>query len=420
MLNDIAKEDSKWYTEFLAKMKLIKKQTSEWYTKPLAVLFYNRKFIRSLGNDKENYLFNLTRRDFCSSVTLPKEMIPDDVTLSALIFTHKKDPSTLPILLKYFTHKNLLKEAKDDLDKINQKLQGIINEELKKLQDEQKLLQEEVAELLNKEVDTKQAKVLATNSKKITETSSKIEEIELYKKNIKNLLSGKKVDELYKKNIKNLLSERKKEMGSYSLQYLSILSDELTKVMEEKLKAYMEDNKADIEKSYQSINSKARRVVISEGVTMGAGVISGCCALNVPLIYFYDISLSSARFSWGIHCFAVILFSIAATSLVIAGIVYLVNKHYKQSFVKEMENFIEEPRHMDKATSTENVEESKQQEQEVRDLIDFSDSSYASQVVTPSAPPLEEEVKGLLYPNLEKCFPQYSAAKEVESRSQGW
>ncbi|WP_343289001.1 hypothetical protein [Wolbachia endosymbiont of Encarsia formosa] len=39
----------------------------------------------------------------------------------------------LTILLRYFTHKNLLQEAKDDLNRINRKLQSEMNNDLKKL-----------------------------------------------------------------------------------------------------------------------------------------------------------------------------------------------------------------------------------------------------------------------------------------------
>jgi uncharacterized membrane protein (DUF106 family) len=81
-------------------------------------------------------------------------------------FTYKKDPSILSILLKYFTHRNLLEEAKDDLDEINQKLQDAMDKGLKNLQDKQEKLREDTAKLLDVEMDNKKAKELAINSKK--------------------------------------------------------------------------------------------------------------------------------------------------------------------------------------------------------------------------------------------------------------
>lgn len=102
------------------------KQSSGWDTKALAEIFSNKKFLRSVDGDKEKYLADLISRDYeKTNIPLPREIIPDSVTLDALCYTHEKDPLTLPILLRYFTHKNLLQEAKDDLDKLNQKLQWI-------------------------------------------------------------------------------------------------------------------------------------------------------------------------------------------------------------------------------------------------------------------------------------------------------
>ncbi|MDE5061088.1 MULTISPECIES: hypothetical protein [Wolbachia] len=81
-------------------------------TKALHGIFVGKKFRRSADDGKGKYLVGLVSKHSEYSicvVTLPKEIIPNDVTLNALILTYEKDPSTLPILLKYFTHKNLLR-----------------------------------------------------------------------------------------------------------------------------------------------------------------------------------------------------------------------------------------------------------------------------------------------------------------------
>ncbi|MGL9718328.1 MAG: hypothetical protein ACR5K9_06655 [Wolbachia sp.] len=332
----------------------IVKQASNWDTKALSKIFNEKKFSRSSDGDKKkyrNYLLDLVSENSNRGyherdvVTLPKEIIPDNVTLDTFTFAYKKDPSILPILLKYFTHKSLLKEAKDDLDKINQKLQGVMNEQLKKLQDEQRLLQEEIAKLIDKEMDAEQAKVFAINSKKITETSSDIEKIKLYQKDIKNLLNGEKVT-----------------IRAYPQEYYSILNDELTKMMEEKLKAYAEDNKADVEKTYQSLNSRAEKItrirnmknvllpsaymaiIIPGTLVMGLGMF--CMGVQhgpQPSFLFPMVDIT-------IFYILPIMLSISVALFAAAGVAHLVNRSCEQSFAKEVENLVEEQRHMDEVT----------------------------------------------------------------------
>ncbi|MGL5028752.1 MAG: hypothetical protein ACRC6C_01290 [Wolbachia pipientis] len=68
-----------------------------------------------------------------------------------------------------------------------------------------------------------------------------------------------------------------------------------------------------------------------------------------------------------------------------------VNRNQSQESAKEMENFIEEPRHMDKATNTENVEELKPKEKPVPvmdNLIDLDEDEVDK--MQPSAAPLSE------------------------------
>ncbi|UVW84366.1 hypothetical protein [Wolbachia endosymbiont of Aedes albopictus] len=260
--------------------------------------------------------------------------------MSALIFTYEKDPSTLPILLKYFTHKNLPKEAKDALDKINQELEA------------QHIMDKNIGE------------------------SFKIKR--------------------YEKKIKSPLVE----------------------IMEKELRAYAENNKTDIEKTYQSVNSKAKKIMISEKVM---NMSPYPFVISVIVFFIGAIACAPppryARRAGYVHdstaetYVMVIVLSLIAMSFVIAGIAYLVNEHYKQSFLKEMENFIEEPRHMDKATNTENGEEPKQvgkpkqqeKEQEVEEnLIDLSDNYEMNYKVEPSAPPYDEPKQPGLYPDLSK------------------
>ncbi|WP_349967113.1 hypothetical protein [Wolbachia endosymbiont of Armadillidium arcangelii] len=219
-------------------------------TKALAKVFSNKEFYRPVDGNKKDYktyLADIVSEDL-RKVVLPKEIIPNQVTLNVFAFAYRKDSSILPILLKYFTYKNLLKEAKGDLDKINQKLQGVMDEELKKLQDEQKLLRKETSELSGKEVDVKQGKVLVTKSEKITEISSKVEKIKLCKENIKNLLNGDKV-----------------KLRFYPPQYFSILNSGLIEIIEKKLTAYVKDD-TNIENIYQSLNNKAKKIIISGNI----------------------------------------------------------------------------------------------------------------------------------------------------------
>ncbi|QOD37973.1 hypothetical protein [Candidatus Wolbachia massiliensis] len=336
------------------------KQAGGWDTKALAKIFSGKKLYRSVDGDKEkhkNYLTGLVGEE---NVFLPKEIIPDSITLDTFVFTCKKDPLTLPVLLRYFAHKNLIKEAKDDLDKINQKLQGVMDEELKELQ---KRLQEEVAELRGEEINTKQDKIPVTNSKRITETSSKIKVIELYKKDTKNLLSGEKA-----------------KIRTYPEKYYSILNDELTKVMEEKLKAYVENDKDDVEKTYHSLNSKAEKINILRSIKTVALCISFMFFGFTPLIQL--ISFSSIPI--------VIMLPISAIFLAAGGVSYLTEKHFEQGLAREMEDFIEGPKHVDKATNTggEDVPVTD-------DLIKLDDPSCDNREnAEPSAPPSP------LYPDL--------------------
>ncbi|WP_265026386.1 hypothetical protein [Wolbachia endosymbiont (group A) of Bibio marci] len=356
------------------------KQSSGWDTKALAEIFSNKKFLRSVDGDKEKYLADLISKDYEKrNITLPREIIPDSVTLDALYFTHKKDPLTLPILLRYFTHKNLLQEAKDDLDKLNQKLQGAMDKDLKDLQDKKAKLQANETDLNDKKIQGKEAKALAYDIQKInaeiTEASSEIEKIKSYKKDIETLFKGGKV-----------------ELSSYPQKYSFILERELTKVMEEKLAHYIKDN-TNIEKTYSSLNSKRKKIIMLKNIQDFSALIS-----FVPLFVslMAELMIDPATISLTSCCiyFLVIPLSISATFLAIAGAAYLMLRHYEQSFVKEMQDFIEGPKYVDKATNTEDVKKLEQEETGVGD--------YGKK---PSAPPYDGPKQPGLYPDLSEAQP---------------
>lgn len=356
--------------------------------KVLAKVFSRKTFHRQVSGNKgeyKNYLIDLVSR--CGSyervIVMPKEMVPNDVTLDAFNFVYQKDHSILPILLRYLTHTDLLREAKDDLDEVNQKLQSLMDKEIKKLQVEQETLCEEIiAELSDKKVNVEQSEEFARKGAKITETASRIKEIELYKEHVRNILSGKEV-----------ISR------TYPKEYYLILNDELTKIMEKKLKAYVKDDEVDVEKIYHGLTSKAKKILLLEGVGLSAQCVSLGFFVGAPFVQFLvGTTVKVSPVAYSLYAVATMV-SVAATSLVIAGVAYLVNRHYKKSFAKEMKNFIEGPVYISKATNTENGEKSEQKETKVGGLIDFSCNNDQ---VTPPAPLLEEEKKeSYLYPNLE-------------------
>ncbi|NEV48979.1 hypothetical protein EUZ93_00340 [Wolbachia pipientis] len=368
----------------------------EFDTKALAKVFGGKEFMKS----KERCLVSLTSETYCNNavVALPKEIIPCNVSLGVFTSIYEKEPLILPILLRYFTHKNLLQEVKDDLDKINQNLQMQETDIDKCLEEENECLKN----LWNK------LYALQYDEAHLSYAEELARSLEIC--NIGKEIDKKRIEAPSK--IRNKIEKMK--------QHKEEILNPIIGMVEKELTAYVTNNKGYIEKTYQSLNDRAKRIETLQGIvssTPDSETLLFCFLVAVfPILLEGAIIFAFPVISCSL--FAVLL----AISFAIPGVANLVKRHHEQSFAKAIQDIIEGPKHVDKATSTENGEESKQQEkeQEVRDLIDFSDSSYASQVVTPSAPPLEEEVKGLLYPNLEKCFPQYSAAKEVESRSQGW
>ncbi|WP_353283413.1 hypothetical protein [Wolbachia endosymbiont (group A) of Pogonocherus hispidulus] len=373
------------------------KQSSGWDTKALAEIFSNKKFLRSVDGDKEKYLADLISG---YAVTLPREIIPDSVTLDALCFTHKKDPLTLPILLRYFTHKNLLQEAKDDLDKLNQKLQDAMDKDLKDLQDKQKKLQEDRTNLNNVEMHSEKAKALAIDKidEQITKASSEIEKLELYKEDITNLLNGGKT-----------------KSNSYPSQYFSILNSELIEIMEKKLTAYVKDN-TDIGETYQSLNSRVKKIIRVRNVK-NTLVLSASLAFFIPCISVMCLGMFCMGVQHGprpsflfpmidITLFYIvpIMLSIAVALYATAGVAHLIKRRYEQSFEKEMQDYIEQPiKCMDKATNNEDVKKLEQEETKVGDLIDLSGNCEMNYKVEPSAPPYDEKnssEQSRLYPEL--------------------
>ncbi|WP_341821246.1 hypothetical protein [Wolbachia endosymbiont (group A) of Myopa testacea] len=89
-----------------------------------------------------------------------------------------------------------------------------------------------------------------------------------------------------------------------------------------------------------------------------------------------------------------------ALTLIIAGVAYLASCYLEHSFAKEMQDFIEGPKYVDKATNTEDVKKLEQEETEVGDLIDLSGNCEMNYKVEPSAPPYDEPKQLGLYPDL--------------------
>ncbi|WP_265039187.1 hypothetical protein [Wolbachia endosymbiont (group A) of Yponomeuta plumbellus] len=239
------------------------------------------------------------------------------------------------------------------------------------------MARKEIAELSGKEVNVKQSEELAKKSTKITETASRIEKIELCKEDIKNLLSGKKATP-----------------RTYPQKYYSILNGELTKVIEEKLKAYVKDDEADVKKTYQSLNNKAEKIKMLRGAKLLAAGASMVFFASAPFVGFLIGTIAGGRYheeslakTYYLYTIAIML-SVAAISLTIAGVVHLANRHYEQSFVKEMENFVGEIQHVDKLSNT---EDKKKLEQKEEDLSE-KEKQFA---------PL-----GNLYPDLSQEFPE--------------
>ncbi|WP_375604411.1 hypothetical protein NOX90_02550 [Wolbachia endosymbiont of Anurida maritima] len=235
-----------------------------------------------------------------------------------------------------------------------------MDEELKKLQDERKLLCEETAELSGKEVDVEQGEVLVKKSEKITETASKIKKLELYKEDIKNLLNGDKV-----------------KLRSCPPQYFSILNSGLIEIMEKKLTAYVKGD-TDIGETYSSLNNKAEKIKMLRGAELLAAVASMEFFVSAPFVGFLISTIAGGRYheeslaeTYYLYTIAIML-SVAAISLTIAGVVHLANRHYEKSFAKEMQDFIEGPKYVDKATNTEDVKESEQKETKEGELIGLS------------------------------------------------
>ncbi|WP_349967834.1 hypothetical protein [Wolbachia endosymbiont of Armadillidium arcangelii] len=276
------------------------------------------------------------------------------------------------------------------MNKVNQKLQDLMGEEIKKLKEEQKMARKEIAELSAKEVNVKQDEEVAKKGAKITETASRIEEIELYKEHVRNLLSGEKV-----------ISR------TYPKEYYSILKDELTTIIEKKLKAYVEDDEAGVKKTYQSLNSKKERIkTIKRVYTISVITIVFSFAFFFLCPFYCHIIFGGPTVDQ-YFCYSLLAVPPAIIACAIAGIAFLIKIYCWKGFAREIEDFIEGPKHVDKATNTENEKELEQteKEQDVEDLIDLSDSG---QLLTPSAPPLEEEVK-------ERMYPIFDLQKELDS-----
>ncbi|WP_353287016.1 hypothetical protein [Wolbachia endosymbiont (group A) of Anthophora plumipes] len=234
-------------------------------------------------------------------------------------------------------------------------------------------------------MDVEQGEVLVKKSEKITETASKIEEIKLYKEDIKNLFNGSKT-----------------KSNSYPSKYFSILNSGLIEIMEKKLTAYVKDN-TDIGETYSSLNSKAKKIEMLNNVKIvllcSSAMVCGMACMPFIAVFCQSCAGPSefhySMLYFFIHYSLPILFPIAATLLALAGAVYLVQRHYEQSFEKEMQDFIEGPKRAEKATN-EDVKKLEQEGTKVGDVIDLSGNCEMNDKVEPSAPPKRSG----LYPDL--------------------
>ncbi|WP_341816827.1 hypothetical protein [Wolbachia endosymbiont (group A) of Agelastica alni] len=280
------------------------------------------------------------------TLTLPREAIPNSFALELLSSLYKENALALPIILKYLVHRNLSK----DFDEISKKLQAKMDQDIQE------------AELQH---------------------NSKIsKEIEVCKQDILNALDGGK----------SVLSDQLKQ------KYYSILENEVAK-LEAEISKELEDytNNTNIHEIYQSLNNKKKNGGLLKEVALGCLGITAIILMLTSVFFFLPIIIAinppthmSMHEVTVFRYIAVSPFIVMALTLIIAGVAYLVNRNYEKSFIKEMQNYIEEPKHkemqdfvekpkcMDKATNTEDVKKLEQEETGVGD--------YGKK---PSAPPYD-------------------------------
>ncbi|WP_265021847.1 hypothetical protein [Wolbachia endosymbiont (group A) of Icerya purchasi] len=256
------------------------------------------------------------------TLTLPREAIPNSFALELLSSLYKENALALPIILKYLVHRNLSK----DFDEISKKLQAEMDQDIQE------------AELQH---------------------NSKIsKEIEVCKQDILNVLDGGK----------SVLSDQLKQ------KYYSILENEV-KELKAEISKELEDytNNTNIHEIYQSLNNKRKEKEHCEEIGVPAlctsGIATLCMLFFAPLIAIHicDFRRGGIGFLEALMYTAAPFLIVATLALIIAGVAYLVNRNYEKSFIKEMQNFVEKPKCMDKATNTEDVKKLEQEETGVGD-----------------------------------------------------
>lgn len=309
------------------------------------------------------------------TLTLPREAIPNSFALQLLSSLYRGNALALPIILKYLVHRNLSK----DFDEISKKLQAKMDQDIQE------------AELQH---------------------NSKIsKEIEVCKQDILNVLDGGK----------SVLSDQLKQ------KYYSILENEV-KELKAEISKELEDytNNTNIHEIYQSLNNKKKNGGLLKEVALGCLGITAIILMLTSVFFFLPIIIAinppthmSMHEVTVFRYIAVSPFIVMALTLIIAGVAYLASCYLEHSFAKEMQDFIEGPEYVDKATNTEDVKESEQKE--VGNLIDFSSNYEAG--VKPSAPPWNEREQSGLYPgpsallpssNVNSALPPSNTARECQ------
>lgn len=287
------------------------------------------------------------------TLTLPREAIPNSFALQLLSSLYRGNALALPIILKYLVHRNLSK----DFDEISKKLQAKMDQDIQE------------AELQN---------------------NSKIsKKIEVCKQDILNVLSDGK----------SVLSDQLKQ------KYYSILENEV-KELKAEISKELEDytNNTNIHEIYQSLNNKKKNGGLLKEVALGCLGITAIILMLTSVFFFLPIIIAinppthmSMHEVTVFRYIAVSPFIVMALTLIIAGVAYLASCYLEHSFAKEMQDFIEGPKYVDKATNTEDVKKLEQEETEVGD--------YGKK---PSALPYDGPKQPRLYPNLSEVQQQPS------------
>jgi hypothetical protein len=258
---------------------------------------------------KEEYTLKMRLYQYDTmGVNLHERKIHNTITLYAFNLICREYPLAFPVLLKYLIHNDLFKDAKNDLKKISQELQSVMDQDLKNL--EEKLAQ--------KDQLTKEDK-----SQFISETF----EIASCQKYMKDLFNGKKVT-------------KDTEAGTYSQKYYSMLESKLTEMMKEKINDYANDDDA-IKDLYQSLSNKAEKV---ERLDCIIGVVLLTSALLTGAAYIATIVKAFVDENDLIFAMIIPSACILFIGLAIAGTVRSKRVDAKVSLANELEDYIVGPK----------------------------------------------------------------------------